>query len=593
MFEIEAHGGLGRRGSWTRSGHTLRTPLVLSARRDARTAPDYAEALLVSERTDDARLQVRVGGTFFGPRVAEHLDDLPPTKGLPLSVAGLEQPEEPRPGDIAVVADESDLAKAAGVDAVFLANGPEFERSPREFVALMSRVREILGPARVVAVTGLATPANIAVLVYGGIDVVDSSRMVLDSARGLFHTSDGSSPMAQVDRNACGCPACSAGQALQAHNEYALHREILLVRNHLSHGRLRELVERRLANAPWNTAVVRHLDLRGYEVVEPYAPVAGGEMLAYAQESLHRPEIVRFRRRVRERYRKPPHARILLLLPCSARKPYSASRSHRRFRKAIMASKNPSAVHEVIVTSPLGLVPRELERFYPARAYDIPVTGDWSRDEAAIVSEDLEAYVEANPYDAIVAHLGAELPIVQATLPDAILSTKDHPSSDDSLAALTRTLDQVAGSPKPVGKGVRFVEEMTNIACFQFGEPGRSLIEGTTFRGRFPDVRVLRNGQQVAMHTDRGLLSLTLDGGDILSRADAYWVEIEDFQPKGNVFAVGVVDAAREVRPGDDVVVRHKGEVRAVGTARLGWREMKDLERGEAVHVRHVKGPSP
>jgi archaeosine synthase len=496
-------------------------------------------------------------------------------------------------GDIAIVADESDLARAAGADAVFLANGPEFERSPREFVALMGRVREILGPARVVAVTGLATPANIAVLVYAGIDVVDSSRMVLDSARGQFHTSDGSSPMAQVDRHACGCPACLAGDALQAHNEYALHREVLLVRNQLSHGRLRELVERRLANAPWNTAVLRHLDLRGYEVVEPYAPVAGEEMLAYAAESLHRPEIVRFRRRVRERYRKPPHARILLLLPCSARKPYSASRSHRRFRQAIMASRNPSAVHAVIVTSPLGLVPRELERFYPARAYDIPVTGDWSRDEAALVSEDLAAYVEANPYDAIVAHLGAEAPIVQAALPDAILSTKDRPSSDDSLVALTRTLDQVAGSAKPVGKGVRFVEEMTNIACFQFGEPGRQLVEGATFRGRFPDVRVMRNGQQVAMHTDRGLLSLTLEGGEILSRADSYWVEIEDFQPKGNVFAVGVVDAAPEVRPGDDVVVRHKGEVRAVGTARLGWREMKDLERGEAVHVRHVKGLPP
>ncbi|HWM50480.1 MAG TPA: hypothetical protein VNO76_03935, partial [Thermoplasmata archaeon] len=84
MFEIEAHGGLGRKGSWTRSGHTLPTPLVLSARRDARAAPDYAEALLVSERTDDVRLQVRVGGTFFGPRLAEHPDDLPPTKGLPL-----------------------------------------------------------------------------------------------------------------------------------------------------------------------------------------------------------------------------------------------------------------------------------------------------------------------------------------------------------------------------------------------------------------------------------------------------------------------------------------------------------------------------
>src|SRR5205807_2883209 len=181
-------------------------------------------------------------------------------------------------------------------------------------------------------------------------------------------------------------------------------------------------------------------DLRESDLVEPYTPVAGGEMRAYSAESLARPEIVRFRRRIRERYAKPPSARILLLLPCSARKPYSTSRSHRRFRDAILASANPSVVHEVIVTSPLGLIPRELERFHPARAYDIPVTGDWSRDEAAIVIEDLAAFVEANRYDAIVAHLGAEAPIVQGALPDAILSAKDHPSSEDSLVALTRTL---------------------------------------------------------------------------------------------------------------------------------------------------------
>src|SRR5438034_10275470 len=121
-----------------------------------------------------------------------------------------------------------------------------------------------------------------------------------------------------------------------------------------------------------------------------------------------------------ERQRQPPSARVLLRLPCSAGKPDRASPSHRRFRDAILASKNPSVVHEVIVTSPLGLIPRELERFYPARAYDIPVTGDWSRDEAAVVTDDLRAYVETNRYDAVVAHLGAEMPIVREAVPDAI-----------------------------------------------------------------------------------------------------------------------------------------------------------------------------
>src|SRR5438309_2224495 len=588
MFEIEARGGLGRRGTWTRGDRTLATPLVLFLHRSYRPAPTYAEALFVSERIDDSRLQVRVRGSYFDPRIGNHPDDLPPAKGMPLSMADLEIPEDGVAEEFAIVAGELDLPKASGADAVFLANGPEFQRSPREFVAAMERLRESLGPAKIAAVTGLASPSNLSILVYAGIDVVDSSRMILDSARGLFHTSDGGIPVSEADRAACGCPACTTGGDLQSHNDHALYREVLLVRNHLSHGRLRELVERRLANAPWNTAVVRHLDLRGYDWVEPYTAVAGGPMLAYSHESLHRPEIVRFRRRIQERYRKPPSARILLLLPCSARKPYSASRSHRRFRDAILASANPSVVHEVIVTSPLGLIPRELERFHPARDYDIPVTGDWSRDEAAIVIEDLSAFLAANRYDAVVAHLGAEAPIVHEAVPEAIFSAKDHPTSEDSLVALTRTLDQVASSVRPVAKGGRFAEEMSNLACFQFGDAGLSLVDGATFRGRFPDVRVLRGGQQLAMHTARGMLSLTMAGGEVLSKKDAYWVEIEDFLPVGNIFAVGVRDAAREIRPGDEVVVRHEGEVRAVGTARLGWREMKDLRRGEAVHVRHV-----
>src|SRR3989449_3991390 len=331
MFEIDARGGLGRKGRWTRGERTLTTPLVLFLQGGARAAPSYAEGLLVSERTEDPRFQVRVGGSFFAPRQPNDPDDLPAAKGIPLALADLEIPHEAVAGDWAVVSGESDLVAAKAVSGVFIANGPEFERSPREFVSAIRAVRETLGPVKVVAVTGLATPSNLSVLVYSGIDVVDSSRMRLDSARGLFHTADGTVPLAEADRDACGCPACAVGEDLAAHNDRALFREMLLVRNHLVHGRLRELVERRLANAPWNTAVVRHLDLREYGLVEAYTPVAGGEMLAYASESLTRPEIVRFRRRIRERHGKPPSSRVLVLLPCSARKPYSTSRSHRRF----------------------------------------------------------------------------------------------------------------------------------------------------------------------------------------------------------------------------------------------------------------------
>src|SRR3989441_1915971 len=368
MFEIEARGGLGRKGIWTRDDRTLTTPLVLFVHQVSRAAPSYAEALLVAERTEDSRFQIRIGGSFFAPRPADNPDDLPPGKGTPRSLADLEIPHETVAGEWAVVAGESDLVAAKSAGGVFLANGPEFERSPREFVAAVRGVRETLGPSKVVAVTGLATPSNLAVLVYSGIDVVDSSRMLLDSARGLFHTADGTVPVAEADRDACGCPACAAGEALAAHNDRALYREMLLVRNHLVHGRLRELVERRLANAPWNTAIVRHLDLREYGLVEAYTPVVGGEMVAHASESLTRPEIVRFRRRGPERYARPPSSPVLSLRPFSAPKPYSTSPSHRRVRRRAPPAPAPPRVPPNALPPPPPLLSPGGSGLYPPGA---------------------------------------------------------------------------------------------------------------------------------------------------------------------------------------------------------------------------------
>src|SRR5439155_1217615 len=132
-------GGLGRRGTWTRSGRTLSTPLVLFLHRSGRPAPNYAEALFVSERSEDPRFQVRVSGSFFAPRIGNHEDDLPPVKGMPLSVADLEVPEDGFAGELSILVGEPDLTRASRADAVCLANGPGFERSPRELVARLRR----------------------------------------------------------------------------------------------------------------------------------------------------------------------------------------------------------------------------------------------------------------------------------------------------------------------------------------------------------------------------------------------------------------------------------------------------------------------
>ena len=89
---------------------------------------------------------------------------------------------------------------------------------------------------------------------------------------------------------------------------------------------------------------------------------------------------------------------------------------------------------------------------------------------------------------------------------------------------------------------------------------------------------------------ERGFFSLTIAGGEVLSEAGAFRVEIEDFKPSGSIFAVGVTGADSEIRPGDEVVVVHKGDVRGVGTAAMPPEEMVLSTRGEAVKLRHHTG---
>ena len=84
----------------------------------------------------------------------------------------------------------------------------------------------------------------------------------------------------------------------------------------------------------------------------------------------------------------------MVLLPCSATKPYRLSASHKRFSRSITSN----TIHEVIVTAPLGLVPRELEDIWPAANYDIPVTGDWDIDELKTIREMTHQYISRNKF---------------------------------------------------------------------------------------------------------------------------------------------------------------------------------------------------
>jgi archaeosine synthase len=533
------------------------------------------------------------------------------------------------------------LAQSAQV--VGLQNLTELRGRPREFVRALAGAREAVGPRPLLYAASVADPASLALLVYLGADLLDDFEGVLAASAGVFLYNFGAVHAGLV--GACHCQSCheylgqdspesvvfgpaephaapsqdsedggedlgggrGSGarrdlsavppesplyQAALGHNRRAIAAEARIAARAVEEGTLRELVETRVRAQPWLVAALRNLDREFYPLMESLTPIWKTRLHALSHESLNRPEVRRWVERFKERYRPPACVRVLLLAPCSARKPYSLSKTHRAIDRALAGVQPGLAVHRVVVTSPLGLVPEELERVFPAAHYDIPVTGQWIREEEQRVEEQLGLLLSAHPYAAVVSLVGDDLPGLQGAAAGLVECAAKGRAWDDALKAAAEGLRTGLEGARRVDPRLRTTEDIASIARFQFGGAGAAaLMEGAQVRGRYPWVRVMAGTTQLAMHVpDRGRLSLTLDGARRVASAGAYRVFIGDFQLRGDLFAVGVKGADPEIRAGDSVAVVQGDEVVAAGFARLSASEMQAMGRGIAVDIRHTAG---
>lgn len=476
----------------------------------------------------------------------------------------------------------------------------DLSRDPRRWAEAVPKARAHAGPQRALYAPGLGQPASYALYAYAGIDLFDSTPLQLAAAQGRFLTTDGAFEAAALGTPECPCQGCANNgprqldaDALLAHNHYVANAELGRIRNALHQQRLRELVEARVRAHPELVALLRRLD-EAYDYVEQGVPVhRSAPLWANSKESIQRVECERFRRRVRTRYEPPSSPRILLLLPCSARKPYSRSPSHRAMLDRVWSAGAAGLVHEVIVTSPLGIVPRELELTYPAAHYDVPVTGEWDLDEGAMIRTQLASLLEKREYDAVVSHLPKQThSLVASLLPSTTIRTCEgsRATQPEALQRLELVLRKLGAQHEGASLHKLHGERLFCVASYQFGPEGaQALFAGSRTRGKWPTGKVLDEaGNQLAMlPTMRGALSLTMAGAKRLMDLEHVRVQIEDFPLTGSVFAAGVRHAHDDIRVGDEVLVMHGDQLRGVGVAQLTGREMTAMKRGEAVKVRH------
>ena len=561
MLDIVARSQRGRVCEYSRDGNVLETPAMI------RSEPEGPVCIAAGEGGRVLRL--------FGAEV-------PLESGLLTTASsGMESSSVVKDGvQVVRLPLPEDLVIDDSADVVVVPNAYELRKDPRRIVDVVVRLREAAGFGRLLCMLGIGEPSTVAILSYMGVDLFDDS---LPRAAGLERVL--LMPEAEV--------AMGDGDVAGANVDY-MEAELAKVRMFIRADRLRELADQRSFSSPSNVALLRLYDQNAYGYAEETCSTVGCRFSCNSTQALRRPDLKRYRDRMRG-YRKPEHKRILLLLPCSAKKPYHISKTHRAFASVIHTAQHDTLVHEVIVTSPLGMVPRELDACYPANSYDIPVTGEWKCEERAMIREMVGSLIQQG-YDKVICHLGDDYELVEG-LAEMECTVVGDPTSPKSLENLDKALRAAAKGMEPVD----YLVDRNNLARglleFQFGRDIADILmdENTYAIGKFPYWKFIREDPedrkkktQLGMMTpERGMVSLTLEGAEILAEAGYATVEIMDFELKGNLFAVGVIRADPRIRIGDEAIIVCDGQVRGVGVAMMCGREMTDLKRGIAVKVRH------
>ncbi len=521
-----------------------------------------------------------------------------PHRGFPAGTAdevkdsfAVDYPDVEYPSAVAVT---PDTAENFGADAYVLSDVQGSIGHGSAFRDAIIETRDSIPADSGLYLSGVATPVNVATLVYAGVDLVDEHRAVVKGLEGKYLTNEGEHFLEDLSELPCACPACRQPvgefdrEDCADHNANALRAELGRVRERIRAGRLRDYIEGQARHEQWCTAAFREFDQQ-WSYLEQRTPVLRrSELVSATEDTMRRVEIQRFAERVTNRYQNR-FSNPLVLVPCSATKPYSESQSHGQFHEAIGFRG-----HVVSMTSPIGVVPQELECTYPAQHYDSVVTGRWSEDEKRFVANVLQAYLERNEYPSVIAHIPDEgYRDICERVEDALdleftYTVEEHPTDEESLVNLAGALE---GELK-YSKREREKNTVRAIADYQFGDgAGDALFEDITMESRYPKLRVHDpEGEQLAaMVPQYGVLSMTLAGGRqwVESDAPTKRIEIDAFVPHGDVLAPGVVDADDEIRVGDEVVVDGP-KAFGVGRAEMSGPEMAESTRGVAASVRHV-----
>lgn len=471
-----------------------------------------------------------------------------------------------------LVHDHALVDPALDPEVIVLLDAMQLANHPGRLVEALHTIR-CRFPGALLHTPGIGGPDNAAVLAWFGVDLFDLTRAKAAATHGLLLTMAGP----RHPEPTAGEPAADDFEALLAANVDQWRLALAQTRAAIRTGDLRELVEAQSLNSP---RLVEHL--RRHDALIPAGENTPLEMHVNARRvmrchspvSREDPLIRDWVHRIRHTYMPPENQRkVMVLLPCSARKPYSSSKSHGFFRRAI----RNRGIHQVIVTSPLGLVPRELEEQWPAAHYDVPVTGDWDLGELDLIRGLIRDFAKRIGHVHIINHSGIDLSDLDlsCTVEDT-RAGGGGASSREACARLSEAIERAAEAHEVANMGEKhwLAEQMASVSRWLYGTD--AWIAGLRMGGRPPRWLILEGKQQMAQwHPSVGRIAFSksllprLAEHDVLRRIE---LKSEVTSWRGDIFRAMVESAPNDIRVGEDLLVYRDGAL--IGSARAeaaGW----------------------
>jgi len=263
---------------------------------------------------------------------------------------------------------------------------------------------------------GAGHPFMFSLAIALGCDLFDSAAYAIYAREDRYMTETGTARLRELEYLPCSCPACTRTSPEKAialskkerqaflarHNLYACFSEIRRIKQAIIEGRLWEHLGMRARGHPALLRAVKEL-VKYSRYLEENSPVTKKSGLFFFDSlDLSRPEVLRHKTRLSERYSPPKTEKLLVLLPQTRTKPFHKSWEHQEALKEVQRKLGAKTltVHFCTYAAPFGVVPAELDEIYPLSQHETATPLD--AETINYVAEQVANYVTEKHYKRVV-----------------------------------------------------------------------------------------------------------------------------------------------------------------------------------------------